>query len=165
LLQNEGGKASSIQKIDSDDSIVCVSKQDAADLFDSIGQNAKNSLRVNVFRSFLENRSDTDAFVLLRGANKRHVMSRRLIFAAFHDNRLSSKGHTALLGVFIRLEAVAASERSAESHKRRFCDAPPRTKWAGGSETNSSALGQQLRHGERPLLGYLLLSRVVPDDG
>ena len=52
-------------------------------------------------------------------------MSRRLIFAAFHDNRLSSKGHTALLGVFIRLEAVAASERSAESHKRRFCDAPP----------------------------------------
>jgi len=84
--------ASSIQKVDSDGSIVCVSKQDAADFFDSIGQNAKNSLRVNVFRSFLENGSDTDAFELLRRANKRHVMSRRLTFAAFHDNRLSSKG-------------------------------------------------------------------------
>src|SRR5262245_39729047 len=35
------------------------------------------------------------------------------------------KRHTALLGVFIRLEAIAASERSAESHKRRFRDAPP----------------------------------------
>jgi len=93
---------------------------------------------VNVFRSFLEKGSDMDAFEFLRRANKRHVMSRRLTFAAFHDNRLSSKGHTALLGVFVRLEAIAASERSAESHKRRFRDAP-RTKCAGGSETNSLA--------------------------